>query len=132
MREAAFVLALFVAACATPAGGPAPRAREIAGAVSWQQEAGVPAGSEIHVQLIDGSQPGSLVVAETRFAAPGEAPAPFSVSYDPSSIRRDGHYYLRATVLDSSGAVRLLTPEDVPVIVGSLTAVELVVEPPRP
>lgn len=110
----------------------APSSGTINGVVTLDSQAAarLPEASEVHVQLIDASAPGSPAVADTRFDPAGQVPIPFTVAYDGAAIQSGHHYYIRAAILDkASGQPTFSTPDDVPVIPGMINALELVLQP---
>ncbi len=73
----------------------------LAGSASLRQRAAIPANAVLDVLLEDVSRPDvpARTLGETRRTDPGASPIAFDIAYDPSAIRPEGTYSVRAQVL---------------------------------
>lgn len=126
---------LGLAGCASPtvvpAGGAAPTAR-VTGTVSYRERLALQPGVVIKVQLLDVSRVDApaIVVGEQAIRTDGrQVPLPFEIPYDPSTIKPQNTYAVRAWLEDTEGRMRFTTDQRYPVLTrGAPAQVDLVMK----
>jgi putative lipoprotein len=107
----------------------------VSGAIIYRQRSALPAGSIIHVALVEvrGKAAESVVLAEQSFSPVGQLPIPFGILFDANVIDPARHYAVRARITDSGGRVFWATPRPVAVLThGHPAEVEVRVAPAGP
>ncbi|HEU4341208.1 MAG TPA: YbaY family lipoprotein [Candidatus Binatia bacterium] len=125
------LLGLVLVGCVAP-GAEMARTSEnggmLRGSVAYRERVALPTDAVVEVRLFDVSVQdiAAPVVAETAIAAGGrQVPIPFELKYDPSKIRKDRTYAVRATI-HSAGRMIFTTDSGHRVITqGNPTRVDL-------
>ena len=120
-RSLMAVLAGVVLCAGCAAHGPAPSgdsAPRLTGAITYGQPVALPAGSIVHVALVElrGRASDSLVLSEQTFPAEGRPPFPFTLPYPAAAVDPARHYALRARITDAGGRIFWATARPVPVL----------------
>ena len=107
----------------------------LSGTVTYRQRIALTPQAEIHVELRDVTEPGSVAgsaqVAKQLIATPGQVPIPFSLEYDPTKILGGRTYAVSARIVDR-GQLLFVTETPVPVLrAGAAAPVEILVVPVR-
>jgi putative lipoprotein len=129
-----FILALAAAGCVhlNPGGSSAPGPETVSGTLTYRQRIALPAGSIIHVALVEirGKATESVVLSDQSFPASGQVPIPFAITFDPKVVDPARHYAVRARITDADGRVFWATPRPVPVLTqGHPNQAEVMVAP---
>jgi putative lipoprotein len=103
---------LALAACASSAG-PA----QLTGSVTYRERIALPAGTVVHVALLDVSLVGTpaRVIAQQEIRPTGQVPIPFVLEYDRAAIDPAHRYGLRATISDADGRMLFANVTTLPV-----------------
>lgn len=116
-----------VAAAVPPAGSGA--SARVTGTVSYRERLALQPGVVVRVQLADVSRADApaLVLGQANLPTDGaQIPLPFEIAYDPSVIRSQNTYAVRAWIEDAEGRMRFSTDERYAVITrGAASHVDL-------
>jgi len=121
------IIAAIVAAVLYSQGYISLQTSKLAGTVSYREKIALPAGSEIVAQIRDVTSGQPVVVAETKITTQGEnVPVPFTISYNPMKISKDGAYDVYATIA-IDGQIKWVNIDYTPLLEGGVpkTSVDL-------
>lgn len=117
---------------AVPPAGSAAAMERVTGTVSYRERMALLPGVVIKVQLLDVSRADApaIIVGEQFIKTDGrQVPLPFEIVYDPSRIRAQNTYAVRAWLEDTEGRMRFTTDQRYAVIThGAPTHVDLVMK----
>ena len=99
-RLAAALLAVALAACATPPAKSVKPLASVSGMVTFEEPITLSPDAVVTVQLIDVSRQdvASMVLAEQIITSAGTSPIPFELSYDPDAIAANHSYAVQARI----------------------------------
>ncbi len=88
----------------------------IAGTVAYRERIALFPDATVHVLLVDlSSKSSDFLIAHETLKPKGQVPIPFKLQYNPSAIKPDRNYGIRAMIEDREGKIRWTTPKAVPV-----------------
>ena len=97
----------------------------ITGTLTYRERIALLPSSTATVELHRMSGSTSELIATNSFAATGQVPVPFTLTYDPARINTSFGHVLRARIVNDQGATQFATQSDVPV---TFDGVPMVVE----
>lgn len=105
------------------------------GTVTYRERIALAPGSVVRVRVEDVSRADvpATVVAEEEIRPTTQVPIPFALPYNPSRVRLDRRYAVRAEIRDADGRLRWTTTAGTPVFTqgAPIDGVEVVVSPVR-
>ena len=126
------VLLMLLAGCASPA--PQSKMATLTGTVTYRQKIAMPSGAEIDAKLVrlPGPGYGERVIAENRFAVPGQVPISFSLTYDPRLLEPGCQYAVQARILNRGKAWMIPMTVNHLMEGGRITHAEIILQPAAP